>query len=109
VKIQIECASCRGTGVYQGFAEAPGTAVVCINCAGTGATTVEYKPYTGRKVKRGVKIVSYSRGSFIGLGVGAVEGSGMSYGEFRERVKEAKIKTYLQDSKSVMREPTWDE
>jgi len=90
VKIQVQCDPCKGTGVYQGFAEPPGTAVVCIHCGGSGADTVTYTPYTGRKVKRGVKTVSYSRGGFIATGVGAAKGTEMTYREFLDRVKEAK-------------------
>lgn len=55
--IQAECDRCRGTGLYCGFAEPEGTAVICRNCGGTGCYTITYKEFTGRKRKRGVKRV----------------------------------------------------
>lgn len=79
--IKTECSSCDATGLYQGFAEAKGTAVVCLNCDGTGCRVVEFTPFTERKPKRGVKTVSRSRGSFIGAGVGAT-GESITYAEF---------------------------
>jgi len=56
-EIQTECGSCGGSGLYCGFAEPKGTAVICHGCAGTGATTLRYKKFTHRKRKRGVKRV----------------------------------------------------
>jgi hypothetical protein len=45
---------------------------------------IRYKPFTGgRKMKRGVKIVSLSRGSFILTGVGAA-GKSVTYKEFQQ-------------------------
>jgi hypothetical protein len=55
--IQVECSSCDGSGLYCGFAEPEGTAVVCHGCGGTGATTLTYKKFTHRKKKRGVRKV----------------------------------------------------
>ena len=31
--IQIECPSCKGTGLYKGYAEKDDCAVICANCA----------------------------------------------------------------------------
>lgn len=55
--IEIECPSCRGTGVYVGMGEGGGAAVVCYVCKGTGHTTYSYKPFTGRKHRDDVKRV----------------------------------------------------
>ena len=57
LKIEAECSACEGTGLYCGFAEAKGTAVICRMCGGTGCQTILYKPFTVRKRKRGVKQV----------------------------------------------------
>ena len=81
--IKTECEACGGTGLYCGMCEPEGTAVVCICCSGTGCAEVQYKEFTVRKGKRGVKTVSCSRGSFILTGVGAV-GDSISYQEFRD-------------------------
>lgn len=46
--ILVSCPSCRGTGVYRGFAEPPGVGVVCLKCSGTGAASLTYEPFAGR-------------------------------------------------------------
>ena len=88
-KIQIQCPACAGSGLYQGFAERKGEAVVCISCEGSGATTISYTPYAGRKQEHNVNVVRVSRGSFIGTGVGGVDGTEMTYEEFQQEVPEA--------------------
>lgn len=80
-KIQTECGSCGGTGVYCGFAEPKGVGVVCLGCNGTGCATVEYKEFTGLKKRKGVDTVRLSRGTFIATGVGPA-GSSVTYQEF---------------------------
>lgn len=57
IKIDTECDSCSGTGLYSGFAEPKGKAVVCHGCSGTGCNTISYLPFTGRKRKRGIREV----------------------------------------------------
>ncbi|TFG98703.1 hypothetical protein E4H12_05240 [Candidatus Thorarchaeota archaeon] len=64
-KIHAECDSCNGTGLYVGFMEREGEAVVCISCGGTGRQTISYKPYTHRKGKRGIKKVRFGTGMII--------------------------------------------
>jgi hypothetical protein len=76
-----ECVSCNGTGLYCGFAEAKGTAVICLGCKGQGWQESTFRKFDGRKRKNGVKAISKSRGSFIATGVGAV-GDSMTYAEF---------------------------
>lgn len=80
--VKAECGSCRGTGLYQGFAEPEGTAVICVECDGSGCSTISYTPFTKRKERTGVTKISQSRGSFVGSGVGARGGS-ISYAEFK--------------------------
>jgi hypothetical protein len=48
ITIEIECSSCGGTGLYIGFAESEGAAVVCKMCDGTGKTLMSYKPFVKR-------------------------------------------------------------
>ena len=91
MRIQVQCGSCRGTGLYEGFAEPSGEPVVCLNCGGTGAEYLTFEPYTGRKTKRGVKKVRFSRGNMVALGVGGVVGSEMTYAEFKRRIPEAQV------------------
>jgi len=54
-EIKAECTDCGATGLYCGFAEPEGTAVICCGCGGTGCKTIRYKPFEKRKRKRGVQ------------------------------------------------------
>jgi hypothetical protein len=71
--IKQQCRSCDGTGLYSGFAEPKGTAVICLDCDGKGWNNYSYKEFAGRKHKPGIKTVSLSRGRFIVTGVGPSE------------------------------------
>ena len=64
-KIKTECIECKGTGLYIGFAEPKGTAIVCTQCAGSGCHEINFKPFTRRKGKHGIKTVCKSCGSFV--------------------------------------------
>jgi len=81
-KVEVECQSCGGSGLYVGFAEAKGTAVICCTCGGTGCRTITFTPFTKRTERKGIHTVCWSRGSFIGTGVGAV-GHSITYEEFQ--------------------------
>lgn len=82
-KVKVECEACGASGLYRGCAEPAGTAVVCVECEGSGCIEISLTPFTRRKGIRGVKTVSQSRGSFIGTGVGPVGGS-ITYQEFQQ-------------------------
>lgn len=84
ITVKYECSDCDGTGLYCGFAEPKGTAVVCLGCKGKGHVTSRFKEFTTRKKKSGVKTISVSRGSFIVTGVGAT-GKSMTYNEFEHK------------------------
>lgn len=80
--VKVECSACGGTGLYSGFAEPKGTAVICFDCDGSGYEEIAFTPFTHRKGKRGINIVKRSRGSFVGTGVGPV-GASITYNEFQ--------------------------
>jgi hypothetical protein len=88
--IKTECSDCGGTGLYSGFCEGEGHAVVCLACGGSGCRKIHYKPYTGRKRKRGIVSIRWSQGRFIMTGVGG-EGDSMTYREFQKQVPQAEI------------------
>ena len=71
-KIQTECSTCNGTGLYCGCAEPPETAVICLTCGGTGCETIRYKPFTHRKRKRGIKQVICDKGPWFARDPNAV-------------------------------------
>lgn len=80
--VKVQCSDCNGTGLYVGFAEPPGTAVVCLRCNGKGWTILSYAEFTGRKRKKGVAKVCISSGNFLTSGVGPKKGTDMTYDEF---------------------------
>ena len=84
--VKAECSSCRGTGLYSGFCEAEGCAVICLTCDGTGCETISFTPFTIRHRRRDIKIVQKSRGSFIGTGVGGYGGK-VDYNEWFKATK----------------------
>ncbi len=71
--IKAECHDCGGTGLYKGFAEPEGHAVICASCGGTGCELIPYRLFGGRKEKKGIHTVT---------SVGAV-GASISYYEFQ--------------------------
>lgn len=85
--IKEECPSCRGTGIYRGWCEAPGTAVVCIDCDGDGWRRYEYKKFTERRSVKGVKEVYLSRGKSVIDGVGGMPETKMTYTYFKKNYK----------------------
>ena len=71
-----KCKSCKGTGLYVGFAEKEGAAVVCHSCKGTGEQKMrfEYEEFQGRADRIGVTRV-YQTNPGIGVdGKGTVSG-----------------------------------
>jgi len=48
VNVKAVCTSCKGTGLYAGFAEKDGAAVVCSSCKGTGCVEIHYTPFVKR-------------------------------------------------------------
>lgn len=83
MKIVQECPDCRGAGLYSGFFEPKGEAVICCGCDGQGWVKHYFRPFDGRKKKAGIKSIKKSRGSFIATGVGGV-GDAMSYAQFEK-------------------------
>lgn len=61
--IEIECESCKGTGLYCGFAEPDGTARVCQICSGKGGYLFYFTPFTKRKNRKGISIVRSEMGN----------------------------------------------
>jgi hypothetical protein len=88
--IQIECDACNSTGLYCGFAEPKGTAVICYQCNGSGARTLSYKEYTGRKRRRNIQRVLTDGGLWMTRTKS--EAPTISIKEFNKKVPEASRK-----------------
>lgn len=65
--MRIECSACNGTGLYSGFAEPEGVAVICSRCSGKGYGhgTVQF---TGRKRLKGIHTVWLDSGLWLRRG-----------------------------------------
>ena len=85
--ITIECPDCRGTGLYKGFMEAQGEAVICVRCSGSGAQELRYNEFTGRKDKTGVTRVRAGSGTILD---DSRRSAWMSYDEFKKKVPAGK-------------------
>lgn len=81
--VKAECEICGGTGLYRGMCEGLGVAVVCLNCDGTGCQEIRYRPFVKRKLRKDVKHVHLSRGTFVAGPVGPAQDS-VTYKEFLE-------------------------
>jgi hypothetical protein len=69
IEYDCECESCNATGLYVGFAEKCGSAVVCYNCGGTGKKHVKfsYNDFVKKRVRKNVKrVVQVNPGISIG-------------------------------------------
>ena len=61
--IEVECTACSGTGIYVGMREGHGLGVVCAKCHGTGAQTLTFRRFTGRRRRCDIKrVIAYNPG-----------------------------------------------
>jgi hypothetical protein len=87
IKVEVACEACRATGLYKGFTEPKGVAVICLRCGGSGGRVLHLVPFKGRQVRSDVATVMYSGGSFIGASIGPdPDRPQMSYEEFLNTV-----------------------
>jgi hypothetical protein len=82
--IRTQCSDCGGTGLYSGFMEAKGEAVVCVRCGGSGCRTINYTPFQGRKRRNGITKVRYGSGLILD---NPGKDAWMTYDEFKTKVK----------------------
>jgi len=101
----VECDVCRGTGLYCGFAEHDGGAVVCKSCRGDGYKNIDlqYSKFTGLKDKEGIKRV-FETNAGIGIGedkerdIKLSDFGGVLYEDWKENKqfpKGAEMRTYV--------------
>jgi hypothetical protein len=83
IEYDCKCYSCDGTGLYIGFAEHDGSAIVCRNCKGSGRIheKIEYEDFEGRKKKKDIKRV-YKRNPGIGIGERNGDGKALKLEDF---------------------------
>lgn len=79
--INIVCTSCDGTGVYVGFAEIEGAAVVCSSCNGRGWSEFKFeRALPERRVRKGVTTVFRRNQGFV---LSPESAGGLPYEEWR--------------------------
>lgn len=60
-EVRIECPECQGTGLYSGPRKIRKIGIICKECGGEGWKTLEFKPFAGKKPRRGIdNVYSYS-------------------------------------------------
>ncbi|MFC1453851.1 hypothetical protein ACFLQL_01590 [Verrucomicrobiota bacterium] len=81
IEYDCKCEACKGSGLYVGFGEKDGFAVVCHTCRGSGKVHVKYtyEDFEGRTDKKGVKQVLECN---PGIGVGQSEKLGLTLKSF---------------------------
>ncbi len=67
---KIECRSCGATGLYKGFAEPKGTAVICSTCGGKGYVLQTGTLFSFVKKKEGIQRVLMDGGAWFARGHG---------------------------------------
>ncbi len=80
-KVQAECGTCDGTGIYSGYTEQKGVGVVCAVCEGTGCEEITYTPFKRLRPRKDIHTVIIRRGTFVLAGSRLVVTS-ISYKEF---------------------------
>jgi hypothetical protein len=82
-----ECSSCKGTGIYVGFAERDGIGVVCNVCKGSGRVEncVKYNTFVSRNKRTNVKhVIQTNPGICCGKLNDLTEFGGMPYSDWVE-------------------------
>jgi hypothetical protein len=80
-----ECDSCKGTGIYVGFAERDGIGVVCNRCKGSGRVEnrVKYNTFVSRNKRTDVKqVLQTNPGLLCGKLNDLTEFGGMPYADW---------------------------
>lgn len=63
--MKVECPSCNGTGLYQGFMERMDEAVICTSCNGTGAKDLVFTRFSVRRRKNGILKIRAGSGTIL--------------------------------------------
>lgn len=121
IEFDQKCPSCKGTGLYVGFAEKDGIAVVCHTCKGTGKYHFvhEYEEFDQRKVRTDVRKVIQHNPGFV---VGKVNGDdswvgGIDYSEWLNgkrfeigmEMRKSVCPAWWYQSVDYDKKPEWDE
>lgn len=79
ITVRVECEACDATGLYVGFAERDGAAVVCHKCKGSGCKVLTGRPFTGRREREGVTRVYQAN---VGYVIGCSEQDGIALEDY---------------------------
>lgn len=123
IEFDQQCDSCKGTGIYQGFAEKDGIGVVCKRCDGTGKYHFvhSYDEFEGKKKTTKVKhVLECNPGIGVGLGNGKFtfeDWGGMSYNDWFEgkpfpkgsEMRKYSCPAWYYQCADYERKPNWDQ
>lgn len=117
IEYDYQCAACQGTGLYVGFAEQAGYAVVCSSCKGTGKVhrVIEYDDYEGRQPREGVHtVLACNPGIVVG---GDLDFGGQSFAAWEagksfppgSEMRDFTCPAWWYQTCNYARRPHWDE
>ncbi len=86
ITVVCECDACHGTGLYSGFMEAKGEAVICTVCCGTGKQVLNLKPFNRRKHKPGITRIRAGSGTILD---DPSRARWLSYEEFEQKIPDS--------------------
>jgi len=131
IEYNARCDSCKGSGLYCGFAEKKGFTVVCRECKGTGKVHKEitYYDFEKRVERKDVKrVLQHNPGFGIGTGqvnkdsgnpifVGSESFGGLSYKDWKAgkpfvrgtEMREFVCPAWWYQSADYSKKPKWDE
>jgi len=89
IKLRVQCDVCGGAGLYCGFMEREGEAVVCVRCGGQGYQDLKFNEFTGRKRKNGVRRIRRGGGTIVD---NPKQAQWITYEEFEKLIPGIKLK-----------------
>lgn len=124
IEILEKCSDCKGTGLYVGFAEKDGAAVVCHTCKGTGCCHYvhEYEEFKSRSLRPGVlHVIEANPGIGVGKGTEAnyslSDFGGMPYKDWLEgqpflrgmEMRKFTCPVWWYQATDYSKKPSWEE
>lgn len=80
--IEIQCRDCGGFGIHRVPRPTKRLGTICQTCLGSGKETFRYKPFKGRRVRKGIEKVTEPSSGLGAIGFGAFAGPAIPYSEF---------------------------
>lgn len=80
-EILVACEPCEENGILADATD-PTVGIVCVQCGGKGCRTLKYRPFTGRKTRKGITRVRRSGQGFSAFSSEPSPDAGITYTDF---------------------------